>query len=100
MVLDMTRPKYKKRTTWLRMRGRDAVGKSTLKITLQIFTIDFSEIPVYRESQLAIVWTERKCKERDELAKEDHTYRLTPDEKKRYQGQWCRTLYKASKMGL
>ena len=30
--------------------------------------------PVYRESQLAIGWTEQKCKEWDELAKEDHTF--------------------------
>ena len=40
--------------------------------------------PVYRESQLAIGWTEQKCKEWDELAKEDHTNHLTPEEKKRY----------------
>ena len=40
---------------------------------------------MYREPQLAIGWTEQKCKELDELAKEDHTCRLT--EKKRYQGQ-------------
>ena len=33
----------------------------------------------------------------DELAKEDHTYHLTPEEKKRYQGQ-C--LNKAGKNGL
>ena len=37
---------------------------------------------VYRESQLAIGWTEQKCKEWDELAQEDQTYRLTPEEKK------------------
>ena len=44
MVLDMARPKYKKSTTWLGMRGRDAVRKSTLKMNvLQVFTIDFSE---------------------------------------------------------
>ena len=42
----------------------------------------FFKDPVYRESQLAIGWTEQKCKEWDELAKEDHTYRLTPEEKK------------------
>ena len=33
----------------------------------------FLRDPVYRESQLAIGWTEQKCKEMDELAKEDHT---------------------------
>ena len=41
--------------------------------------------PVYRESQLAIGRTERKCKEWDEFAKEDHTYRLTPEEKEKIQ---------------
>ena len=34
----------------------------------------------------------KKCKEWDELAQEDHTYRLSPEEKKRYQGQWYLTL--------
>ena len=43
----------------------------------------FLRDPVYRESQLAIGWTEQKCKEWVELAQEDHTYRLTPEEKKR-----------------
>ena len=47
----------------------------------------FLRDPVYRESQLAIGWSEQKCKEWDELAQEDHTYRLTPEEKKRYHGQ-------------
>ena len=31
-------------------------------------------------------WTEQKCEELDELAKEDHTYHLTPEEQRRYQG--------------
>ena len=53
--------------------------------------------PVYCESQLAIGWTEQKCKVVDELAKEDHTYRLTPEEKKRYQGKWYLTLNEAGK---
>ena len=59
----------------------------------------FLRHPVYRESQLEIGWTEQQCKEWDELAKEDHTYRLTPKEKKRYQGQWYHTLNKAGKNG-
>ena len=89
MVLGMARPKYKDSTTWLGMRGRDAVRKSTLKVNiLQVFTIDFSEIQfICRESQLAIEWTEQKCKEWDELAKEDHTYHLTQGEKNRYQDE-------------
>ena len=59
----------------------------------------FLKDPVYRESQLAIGWTEQKCKEWDELAKDDHTYRITPEEKKRYQGQWYLTLNKSGKNG-
>ena len=38
----------------------------------------FLRDPVYRESQLAMGGKEQKCKELDELAKEDHTFRLTP----------------------
>ena len=44
--------------------------------------------PVYRQSKLAIRWTEQMCKEMDELAKEDHTYKLTPEEHRRYRGHW------------
>ena len=57
----------------------------------------FQRDPVYRESQLKIGWTEQKCIEWDELAIEDHTYRLTPEEKRRNQGQWCLTLNKSGK---
>ena len=60
----------------------------------------FLRDPVYRESQLAIGWTEQKCKECDEVAQEDHAYKLTPEEKKRYKGQWYLTLNKAGKNGL
>ena len=59
----------------------------------------FLRDPAYRESQIAIGWTEQKCKEWDELAEEDHTYHLTPEEKKRYQGQWYLTVNKEGKNG-
>ena len=52
---------------------------------------------VRRESQLKIGWTEQKCIEMDKLAQEDHTYRLSKEEFKRYQGQWCLTLNKSGK---
>ena len=42
---------------------------------------------VYRESQLKIGWTEQTCIEMDKFAQEDHTYRLSKEEFKRYQGQ-------------
>ena len=58
----------------------------------------FLRDPVYRESQLAIRWTEQKCKE-DERAKEDHTYHVTPEEYRRYKGQWYLTLNKSGKNG-
>ena len=59
----------------------------------------FLRDPVYRESQLAIGWTEQKCKEWDELAREDHTYHLISEEKKRHQGQRYLTLNRAGKNG-
>ena len=59
----------------------------------------FLRDPVYRKSQLAIGWSEQKCKEWDELAQEDHTYKLTPEEFRRYKGQWYLTLNKAGKIG-
>ena len=43
----------------------------------------FLRDPIYRESQLAIGWTEQKCKKMDELAKEDHTYHFTPERKRK-----------------
>ena len=53
---------------------------------------------VYRESQLAIGWTEQKCKKWDEVAKQNHTYHLSTVEFKRYQGQWHLTLNKSGKI--
>ena len=35
---------------------------------------------VHRESQLAIDWTEQKCREMDEQAKQNHTYHLSTEE--------------------
>ena len=82
MVLDTARPKHKENTMWPGMRGRDAARKSTPEA--QVFTIDFSEIQF-------IANHEKKCKEWDELAKEDHTYKLTPEERRRCKGQFLIT---------
>ena len=57
----------------------------------------FLRDPVYRESQLAIGWTEQKCKEMDELGKQNQPYHLSTEEFKRYQGQWYLTLNKWGK---
>ena len=59
----------------------------------------FLRDPVYRESHLAIGWSEQKSKEWDDLAKEDHTYKHTPEERRRYKGQWFLTVNKAGKNG-
>ena len=47
----------------------------------------FQRDPVHRDSQLKIGWTEENCIAMDELAQEDHSYRLPREEFKRYQGQ-------------
>ena len=98
MVLGTAKLKNRKSSIWPGMRGRDTARRSTLKVKIFTGIHDrFLRDQIYRESQLAIGWTEQKCKEMDELAKEDHTYRLTPEEKRRYQGQWYLTSNKADK---
>ena len=99
MVLVMARPKNGKSTIWPGMCKRDAARKSTLKVNiLQVFTIDFSEIQFIVNHNSKSDGQYRSAKQGDEVAQEDHTYRLTPEEKKRYQGQWY--LNRAGKNGL
>ena len=79
-------------------RGRDVAKELTVKKNIiKEFTIVFKETQVYRDSQLKIGWTEEKCIAMDILAQEDHSYRLSKDEFKRYQGQWYFTLKKSGK---
>ena len=100
MVLDKARPNCKKSTIWLGMRGRDAVRKSTLKEhILQAFTIDFSEIQFIVNHNSQSDGQKKRAKSGMNMQKADHTYHLTPEEKKRYQGQWYLTLSKAGKKG-
>ena len=82
------------------MHGRDAARKLTLKVDiLHVFTIVFSEIQFIVNHNSQIGWTEQMCKWMDELAKEDNTYHPTPEEYRRYQGQWYLTLNKSGKNG-
>ena len=76
-------------------RGRDAAKELTLGEHFTSIHDRFLRDHIYRESQLAIGWTEQKFKEMDELAKQDHTYRLSAEEFKRYQGQRYLTLIKS-----
>ena len=78
--------KNRKRTPY----GLECVEEMNIS---KVFTIAFSEI----KSQLAIGWSEQKCIEMDELAKQNHTYHLSTEEFKRYQGQWYLTLNKLGK---
>ena len=55
---------------------------------------------VYRESQLAIGWTEQKCKEMDELAKQNHTYHLSTEEFKKIPRTMVSHLNMSGKNGL
>ena len=99
-MLDMARPKNKKSTIWPSMRVRDAARKSTLKGEhFEGIHDRFFRDPVYRESQLAIGWTEQKCKEWDELARETIHIVSLQRKRKRHQGQWYLTLNKPGKNG-
>ena len=68
-------------------------------IFLQVFTIEFSEIQFVVNHNSQSDGQNKKCKEWDERAKEDHTDHLTPEECWRYQGQWYLTLNKSGKHG-
>ena len=59
---------------------------------LQVFTIDSSEIQFIVNHSSHSDGQNKSAKRWEEIAKEDHTYRLTPEEKKRYQGQWVSYL--------
>ena len=71
MVLDTAKLKNKKSTIWPGMRGRDAARRLTLKVNIYRYSRSISQRSFDRESQLAIGWAEQKCKEMDELAKEN-----------------------------
>ena len=80
------------------MRGRDVAKELTARKNItKEFTIVFFETKnnVNRNSKLA--GPSRKCIEMIKLAHEDHSYRLSREEFKRYQGQWYLTLNKSGK---
>ena len=56
--------------------------------------------PAFLESQLAIGWTAQKCKEMDELAKEDHAHHLTPEEYRRTKDNSISPWSSYEKMGV
>ena len=89
MVLGTVKLRHRKSTMWPSTRGRDVAKELTARknITCEGIHDRFLRDQVYRESQLKIGWTEQKCIEIDELATQDHSYRLSREEFKRYQGQ-------------
>ena len=100
MVLDMAKPKNKNSTIKPGTRGRAAARKLTLNVDiLQVLTIDLSEIQFFVNHNPQSDGQNKKCKEMDELAKEDHTYHLYPEECRRHQGQWYLTLNMSGESG-
>ena len=76
MVLDTVKLKNRKSTILPGMRGRDATEELHFTGIHDRYLRD----QVCRESQLTIGWTEQKCIEIEELAKQDHTYRLSEED--------------------
>ena len=80
------------------MRGRDAAEVLILKVnSTKVFTIVFSETKSIVNRNSKLVGQCKKCMEMDELAKQDHTYRLSKEEFEKYRGQWYLTLIKSGK---
>ena len=98
MVLDTAKLKNWKSTISPSTRGRDAAKELSLEMNItKVFTIVFWETKTVVNRNSKIGWTEQKCIEMDELAQQDHTYHLSKEEFKRYQGQWYLTLNKSGK---
>ena len=101
MVLVTAKLKNRKSTLSPSTCGRDAAKELTLKKNItREFTIVFSETKYIVNRNSKIGWTEQKCIEMDKFAQEDHTYRLSKEEFKKYQGQWYLTLNKPGKNAL
>ena len=64
-------------------------------ITKEFAIVSETKQIVIRNSKIG--WTEQKCIDMEKLAQEDHSYRLSREEFKRYQGQWYLTLNKSGK---
>ena len=84
---------------WPGMRGRDVARKLTLKVNiLQVFTIDSSEIQFIVNHNSQSDGQNKSAKSGTNLQKY-HTFKLTPEERRRYQGQSYLTLNKSGKNG-
>ena len=98
MVLDTAKLKNRKSTTKPGMRGRDAAKELTLKVDIsQVFTIDFSEIQFIVNHNSQLVGPNKSAKRWTNWQKHNHTYHLSEEEFKRYQGQWYLTLNNQAK---
>ena len=98
MVLGTVKLKHRNGTVSPSTHGRDVAKELTAKKNIKKeFTIVFLRDQVFRDSQLKTGWTGQKCIEMDELSQEDHSYRLSREEVKRYQGQSYLTLIKSGK---
>ena len=67
-------------------RTRDSHNKNSQTYT-GIFD-QFFKNPRYRETQEKLGLTEASCKEKDELAQEDHSSKVTKGELDRYRSNW------------
>ena len=82
------------------MLGRDAARKLTLKVNiLQVFTIDSSEIQFIVNHNSQSDGQNKSAKRWTNFQKKTSTYHVTPEDKKRYQGQWYLALNKTGKNG-
>ena len=96
MVFDKAKPRYQRSTTRLGMRGRELQPPKV--DILQVSTIDFSEFQLIVKQNSKTDGQNKKCKEMDEFAKENHACLFFPKEYRRYKGQWGLILKNRKKM--
>ena len=91
MVLGTVKLKHRNSAISPSTRGIDVAKELTARKNIAMeFAIVFDETK-YIVIRNKIGWAEQKCIEMDKLAQEDHSYRLSRDEIKRYQKQWYLT---------
>ena len=83
VVLGTAKLRHRISISWPTTRGSDVTKKNFDGIHDR-----FQRVPVFRDSQPKIGWTEEKCIAMDRLAQEDHSYCPSSEEYERYKKYW------------
>ena len=72
--------------------SRTVLTKVEKSICSDLFLREIKNQDSHRESQMALGWTEEKCRYLDQLALEDQSYTATITERQRCENNWKLTI--------